>query len=87
MISVVAASINVAELAPRDIASSPNAPVPAKISSTALTSEKFISPLNTLNNDSLTRSLVGLVESPAGVFNRKPFARPVMIRIIFFPKV
>ena len=74
--------MNVADFAPRDKLSKPNAPVPAKMSSTDFISEKFIKPFKTLNNDSLTRSLVGLVRKFFGVFKRKPFARPVMILIL-----
>src|SRR5271169_3858634 len=79
-------SIKIASAAPRDNASRPTAPVPAKASSTA-PSAKGRPPAarrpceRMLNNASRARSLVGLTASPGGASRRRPRCLPPTIRM------
>src|SRR5438094_4805985 len=70
-------STNVADAAPRESASSPIAPEPAKRSSTVASSTGPIK----LKAASRTRSPVGRVSIPLGAKIRAPLREPAMIRI------
>ncbi|SHW48478.1 Uncharacterised protein [Mycobacteroides abscessus subsp. abscessus] len=72
-------STNVTCWAPRESASSPNAPEPAKRSSTAIPS-KSRRASSMLNNASRTRSVVGRVPF-GGTAIRRPPATPAIIRV------
>src|SRR5438874_12450652 len=79
-------SINAAALAPRDRASSPKAPVPAKASSTGRSAngdpDAAKSPCDRmLKRASRARSLVGRTVSPAGAASRRPRWLPPTMRI------
>src|SRR5262249_11565661 len=78
-------SIKTAALAPRDKASRPSAPVPAKASSTGRPAKG--SPLaanrpcdRMLNKASRARSLVGRTASPGGAMRRRPRCTPPTMR-------
>src|SRR5580658_3761017 len=79
-------SMKTASAAPRDNASKPSAPVPAKASSTTAPAKGR--PLaakrpcdRMLNNASRARSLVGLTASPGGASRRRPRCLPPTIRM------
>src|SRR5438105_10005109 len=78
-------SMNAAAPAPRDKASRPNAPVPAKASSTGRPAKG--SPVaakrpcdRMLNKASRARSLVGRTASPGGAVRRRPRCTPPTMR-------
>src|SRR5262245_45978400 len=71
-------STNTAAAAPRDSASMPSPPAPAKRSSTLVPSSSPSSP----NSDSRTRSEVGRVTVPLGAVKRRPPRRPAMTRML-----
>src|SRR5204863_8156966 len=78
-------SMNTAALGPRDKASRPSAPVPAKASSTGRSAKG--SPVvakrpcdRILNKDSRARSLVGRTASPGGATSRRPRCTPPTMR-------
>src|ERR1700746_1267128 len=78
--------MNTAAAAPRDNASRPSAPVPAKASSTAASAKGTPLPANfpcdrILNSASRARSLVGLTVSPGGARRRRPRCLPATIRM------
>src|SRR5207237_1395530 len=78
-------SIKAAALAPRDRASSPKAPVPAKASSTGRPAKgrpaAAKSPCERmLNKASRARSLVGRTASPGGAVRRRPRCTPPTMR-------
>src|SRR5207248_300169 len=70
-------STNVADPAPRDKASMPSVPAPAKRSSTR--APRMLSPMM-LNNASLTSDVVGRVARPGGVFSTRPRLVPAVPR-------
>src|SRR5262245_25172825 len=79
-------SMKIAEAAPRDNASSPNAPVPAKASSTTASVNGIPSAAKSpcvrmLNSASRARSLVGLTVCPGGAKRRRPRWLPPTIRM------
>jgi hypothetical protein len=75
-------STNTARLAPRDNASMPSAPVPAKRSSTVAST---IAPRasSAENIASRTMSFVGLTRSPSGAVSLRPRALPAITRSPF----
>src|SRR5438105_14067626 len=78
--------MNTASAAPRDNASRPRAPVPAKASSTAAPANGMPSAASCpcdrmLNSASRARSLVGLTVSPGGASSRRPRCLPPTIRM------
>ncbi len=81
----LARSTNTACAAPRDNASRPRAPVPAKTSSTEASAITGASAhgacINMSNNAWRTRSAVGLVAVPDGACNERPRHSPAMMRI------
>src|SRR5579875_1211998 len=78
-------SMKLAWRAPRDSASSPNAPVPAKASSTIASMHASCSakrPCARMSNTaSRARSLVGRTARPAGAMSARPRCLPAMMRI------
>lgn len=76
-------SMKPARAAPRESASSPTAPVPAKTSRKAAPSSGGSSPAWTkrLNAASRTRSAVGRTDRSAGTASRRPRQRPPTMRI------
>src|SRR5260370_22077396 len=79
-------SRNGASAAPRDNASRPSAPVPAKASSTAAPANGMTAGASCpcdrmLNSASRARSLVGLTFSPGGASSRRPRCLPATIRM------
>src|SRR5215472_13375324 len=83
--AVLSVSINAARAAPRDSASIPSAPVPAKASSTFSSANgepaAAKSPCDRmLNRASRARSLVGRTASPGGTSNLRPRCLPPTIR-------
>src|SRR5438552_752118 len=70
-------STNSAVVAPRDNDSRPRAPEPANRSSTRAPGMERC---RMLNHASRTRSAVGRVRSPTGVFRRRPLKSPAMMR-------
>src|SRR5690606_21615987 len=76
-------STNRQNFAPRDSASSPSAPVPAKRSSTRTPSGRPSKRCwRTLNRVSRARSDVGRTERPDGACSRRPRSSPPTIRIV-----
>ena len=67
--------------APRESASSPNAPLPANASRTTASSNPPRSLASALMSDSLTRSVVGLVSVPFGAASGLPRHSPATIRM------
>src|SRR5207249_2992077 len=82
-----ASSRQVSRAAPRDSASRPSAPLPAKASSTRASRIEEVPPppksacASTLNSASRARSAVGRTSCPGGTRIARPLCRPPTIRI------